>query len=95
MFDPNPLTTFLDRIYQLSSQCWGLEFVQLLETVSCYTLTAYLMAKFRLLSRASRAALVARGNQESEPYSITEATQASIIFSGGNKLEALVENYAF
>jgi hypothetical protein len=38
------------------------------------------MAKFHLLSRARRAALVARGNQEGEPYSTTEATQANITF---------------
>jgi hypothetical protein len=36
---------------------------------------------------------VAPGNQEREPYSITEAIQANI--SAGRKLEALVENYMF
>ncbi len=86
----------LDFSNHLSSKVWKPKrWRSSAECVNFCTLIAYLIAKFHLLSRARRAALVARGNQESEPYSINEATQANITFSGGRKLEALFENYVF
>ena len=71
----------LDLSNHLSSKVWKpVRRWSSAECVNLCTLTAYLIAKFHLLSRARHAALVARGNQESEPYLITEATQANITF---------------